>query len=355
MAQKNIGSANAINAWHMQSRTLANALKPQPPTEYIIDKFIEAGSLNIVYGAPSTLKSMLLADLCAAVVSGNDWLAGATGRGQGYIATHTGVLWVDTDNGRRRTDARFGAIARHYGLDKKCPLTYLSMPNPPLNGTDSELMQNFGAWVKNDVGAGLIVIDNLGLVRGDTEENNASMAQVMANFRAISEDSGAAVCLIHHDRKGGANGSRAGDALRGHSSIEASIDLALRVTREYGSNRVSLQSTKTRGVDVPLTHAEFCYTHIPGTNDLDTACFVGIAHKAGASPVRDAIMQALNDAGGKLKKTELRDAAMQASGKSWRVVGDYLKTLLDAGELFEVPQGNTKWICTKAVYNPWIP
>ena len=122
---------------------------------------------------------------------------------------------------------------------------------PSLIASDVDVMKAMIHYVRDDIKAGLVNCDNLGLITGDVEENSAQMAQVMGFLRILTEVTGAAVILIHHQRKGGAGSSRPGDALRGHSSIEASLDLALHVAREPGSQEIVIQSTKTRGVDVP--------------------------------------------------------------------------------------------------------
>jgi hypothetical protein len=101
------------------------------------------------------------------------------------------------------------------------------------------------------------------------------MIPIMANLRSLTEDTGAAVTLIHHQRKATTGSARAGDTLRGHSGIEGAIDLALLVTRESAdSNTIMVQSTKTRDVDVSSFAAEFRYDHKTGTSELFTAAFV---------------------------------------------------------------------------------
>src|SRR4030042_2678931 len=102
------------------------------------------------------------------------------------------------------------------------------------------------------------------------------MAQVLSLFRQLAEETGAAVILIHHQRKGNGYSGRAADTLRGHSSIEASLDLALLVEREEQADLVTVKSTKTRGVDVLPFSAVFTYEDDEAGN-LATAKFWGVA------------------------------------------------------------------------------
>jgi hypothetical protein len=303
-------SEDADPVWEV--RTLADAYAERPPTEYIVDKFFSTQSLNVVYGAPGVMKSLVMADMCACVVAGYDWLPGCNGKGEGVMVKESPILWLDVDNGTRRTDERFEALSRTKDLDENAQLYYLSMPNPPFYANDDDALIALMQLIWR-VDARLLVVDNLGLVTGDIEENSAQMSLIMAGFRTIAERTGAAVVLIHHQRKGGHNGSRAGDALRGHSSIEASLDLALHIVREPNSSEITIQSTKTRGVDVPTVTARFNYEHRAGTNDLRLAWFDGLKVARGANPIRDEIIEMLSD-NGSMTKGRLSDAVYESLG-----------------------------------------
>jgi hypothetical protein len=90
----------------------------------------------------------------------------------------------------------------------------------------------------------------------------------------------------------------AGDRLRGHSSIEAAVDLALLVEREEGSDSITLRSTKTRDVEVAPFGAMFTYAHAPGTTKLQTARFYGqpVDDERSDRAIERAIGQVLGEA-----------------------------------------------------------
>jgi hypothetical protein len=220
--------------------------------------------------------------IAVCVAAGLPWLPPlphASGRAK---RTHqVGVLWCDFDNGPRMTHERFEALGRARDLSPDIPLSYVSMPLPWLDASDQHAMWALMIRIQTQH-AQLVVIDNLATVKGSAEENSASMAQVMSQFRLLAERTGAAIVLIHHQRKefaarkGGDTPTRAGDRLRGHSSIEAAIDLALLVERPPQANTVTLHGTKVRGVGVPPFGAQFTYLHKPGTTELATAKFFGL-------------------------------------------------------------------------------
>lgn len=270
-------------------RNLENARTPRAPTEYIVDKYLATHTLNILYGAPGSLKSMIALSLGLCVAGGLSWLPGLFGGDKGAVVIKSPVIWIDLDNGTRRTDERVDAMSKAMRLPDDAPFYYLSMPTPSLVATDVQSMGMLHDEIEH-LKARMVVIDNLGLITGTVEENSAEMAQVMKNFRWIAEQTGAAFLILHHQRKGGANGSRAGDALRGHSSIEAAIDLALHAVREANTNQVSLRSTKTRGVDVPNAVMEFNYEHVGNTNDLSNAYFTAVATRRNSLLLKQSLI-----------------------------------------------------------------
>jgi hypothetical protein len=267
------GQAKA-DAW--QIYTLAEAYKPRPPLQYIVSGLLPLPSLSAGYGSPGTLKSMLMADMCVCVAAGLQWLSPLPGaEGMARETIQAPVLWLDFDNGKRRTDERFEALARARGLPDTIPLYYVSMPSPWLDAGNLDSVNDLARRMKSrDVG--LAVIDNLGVTTGKADENSPEMANVMAGLRWLTEDTSAAIVLIHHQRKSNGTTGRTGDTLRGHSSIEAALDLALLVERDDHADSVTVKSTKARGIDVMPFGAQFAYEHKPGTKELATARFFGL-------------------------------------------------------------------------------
>ena len=260
-----------------QAFTLADAYLDRPPTEYIAGNAFALPSLNIVYGAPGTMKSLVLVDLAICVAGGFDWLPPAPWeklKTDSIKTKKAPVMWVDFDNGQDMTHRRISAFAHTRNLPDNTPFYYYSMPMPFL---DASSYQSIGMLELRAItkGAKLIVIDNLGTISGGVDENSGQMIAVMSNLRRLAEDTGAAVILIHHQTKGVQQGGRAGDRLRGHGSIEAALNLALLVEREEQSETITLKSTKTRGVDVYPFSAYFSYTHNLN-GDLETGQFYGL-------------------------------------------------------------------------------
>jgi len=295
--------------------TLVDAYAPRPPLHFAVDGIFMRPSLNVVYGAPGSLKSMLMADVCMCIAMGEPWLTGLVNTGQNIKTTQCNVLWIDFDNGKRRTDERLDAIGKAYRAPETAPLFYSSMAMPWLDLTKTAMTMDLIDLMKN-MGIGFVVMDNLGVISGDSDENTIEMIRVMGNLRLLAERTGASVTVIHHQRKmqGSKGDSRKGDSLRGHSSIEASLDLALQVEREANSESVTVRATKARGMDVKPFGALFVYTQMQGSTELDTARFYGLDAVAVASDkaIIDTICESIEDSpSGSLKQTEIIKAVKE--------------------------------------------
>lgn len=263
---------SSLNNWtHF---TLKDAYKERPSLAYIVGNLFELPSVSVVFGAPGSFKSFLLADLAGCVVRGGDWLHPLLNpTDEGMPVTQGAAVWLDFDNGERRTLDRFRAIGNATGLSLDMPMSFFSMPYPTLDaGNQSHMTELANKLI--GLKAKFVVFDNLGAISGEADENSADMARLFGNLRRLSDTTGSAIVIIHHRRKSNAP-SRLGDSLRGHSSIEAAIDLALLVERKQDAPSISIVPTKTRGSDVKPFSAMFTFEN-DQNEELLKARFYGI-------------------------------------------------------------------------------
>jgi len=297
--------AQGIAGWEFCN--LEHAYAPRPPLAYVVSGLLPIESLSIFYGVPGTFKTMLLQDMAVCVAAGSPWLPPLPGHGgvTPRATRRAPVLWIDFDNGGRRTHERFGALARAQNVPVDTPLHYVSMPTPWLNAFDPEAVDALIPRI-SELGAKLVILDNLGAVSGGADENSIQMLRVLHNLRRMAEGTGAAVVLIHHPRKG--TGGRLGENLRGHSSIEAAVDLALLVERT--ADIVKVRTAKSRDADVPPFSAMFTWEHRSGTRELETAQFFGVPDELREDElvVRQAILEIVRDCP-EINKTALKEAA----------------------------------------------
>lgn len=242
----NFNPREIINAKLSQRWNLFGAgdlLKPPKKPDYLIHGMIRKPALICYYGVPGGLKTMIAMDQFVCVASGQTWLDPLPNIGEGgsYRVKQSTGLWLDMDNGIERLRERFGALSRGRGITDP-PIHAVSLPRPIFDASNRQEAELLAAQIEQ-LKAGICVVDNLGTVSGGRDENSSQMVDVMANLRWIAESTGAVIFVIHHARKGLAGG-RDGDRLRGHSSIEASLDLALLVERN--GDDLTIRSTKTR-------------------------------------------------------------------------------------------------------------
>lgn len=332
-------------------RTLADAYQTRPPRRFLVDGLIPIPSLSIVFGGPGSLKSMMLADMAACIVAGKPWLesmpAGNVRPGVTLQTSQSKVLWIDFDNGVLASDERFEAIGHGHELPADAPLHYVSMPQPWLDASNPGIIADLIRYI-NHYKYELVIIDNLGLVSGDVEENSGEMTVVMGHLRGLSERTTSAVIVVHHQRKtngsAGAGDIPKGETLRGHSSINAAIDLALLVDRKEGDDSINIIPTKVRGFkQYDVIGALFTYEHKPGTKEMQAARFwsksvetteevVNLAIKAN---IRQALKK-LGTAAGKDIIDDVRDyMAAQPGGKAPGInkVRGLLKDMVDDGTI----------------------
>ena len=310
-----------LKTW--KPRTLADAYTPRPPLEYLVESILAAETLSVVFGAPGSLKSMLLADLAICIAAESPWLPPTNSKVGGKTTKHVPVLWVDLDNGARRSDERFEALGKARGVPRHVPLKYYSMPSPWFDASSEKLMQDVAELVQF-YGAKLVVIDNLGAIVGSVNENDSGMASVMSNLRRLCEQTGAAVVVIHHQRKSTGSNVRKGETLRGHSSIEAALDLALHVNRKEGTDEIVVTPTKMRGATFPPFGAQFAYSHHSNRTELEKARFYGmeIDNPGSDDEIDDALIEVTRELSelnkGTLKKAvkaKLPNAGINRIGK----------------------------------------
>lgn len=354
--QAEIDAGALLKTWKL--RTLADAYTERPPLQFLVDGLLPYPSLSIVYGSPGSLKSMLLADMAVCVAAGIRWLepldSDRMQPGRTLATAQAPVLWIDLDNGNRRTDERMDALARSRGLPTDTPFTYVSMPTPWPDASKRDMVMELSKLIKY-LGAKLVIIDNLGLITGDVEENSAGMAQVMGHLRWLCEECNCAVIVVHHQRKSNGNGdsnTRKGETLRGHSSIEAAIDLGLIVERKENEDSIAVIPTKVRGYKiVDIIGAHFTYSHKEGTYDLESARFFSVATESAqdreARLIKNKIREVIDAAKKALKQNEIVDAVrdhMAAQGMPVPGINKargVLKMMVEDGEITEFSDEKT--------------
>jgi hypothetical protein len=316
----NLDEAQITDTWEFFG--LDKAYEPMEPLQWLVQGLIPRPSVSIIFGAPKSLKTLLVQDMALCVASGQKWLSAHPGRpaatgadlgkGVGFDTTPVVTMWLDFENGARRMRERFAAFGRARELPADTLITCASMPTPWLDAGKAEHVGNLMRRIEH-FDAGLVIIDHLTQITGSIDENTSEMATVMSNLRGMAEALNLAVVLIHHQIKGASRfGITASDSLRGHGSILASCDLAALVERSVTQkDQIGVRPAAVRGAGVDNFAAFFTYEHKQdGSLELDKARFWGVPPETAEQGIEQALIDTVSDEPG-INQTALRAAVAE--------------------------------------------
>lgn len=198
----------------------------RPPE--LINGFVPSSGVMVLAGAPGTGKSFTALSWAAAIAEGSQWFGRQTRKapvvyvlGEGYSAFGERITAWKTTNGREIPEDLLFMDGATLGIDLKAPVEQL-------------------IGIFNLVKPGLIVFDTLSVLTRLTSENdNAEVAQVMANVNRIAQGTGATAMVIHHVTK--TSGS-----VRGASAFVGNADTVVVAAKEKNDNSTFLLSTSAQ-------------------------------------------------------------------------------------------------------------
>lgn len=217
-----------VNRPRIVRRTAADALQPQPPIDWIIEKLFSAGSLSVLVGAPGTKKTYSLLSAAVCVALGKPWLDFPTKQGKALI--------IDEESGERRLARRLGEVLRGENGGADTPIEYVSLARFNIRDKADQVL--FQALIE-EVGASLVIVDALADIMPGADENAVKDVQpVFMALRDIAIATNTAMVLIHHSNKMG--------GYRGSSAINGAVDFMLMTESKQGSPIIEFSSEKPR-------------------------------------------------------------------------------------------------------------
>lgn len=299
--------------------TVANALAPMDPKQWVVDGILPIASTSLWFGAPGSKKTYSLLDLAVCVAIGKPWL--------GFNVKQGAVLLVDEESGPSRLLRRLGEVVRGHLGDASLPIYATSLHGfnfwSPSTGTSAQTLQD----IIDQISARLVIIDALADVMLGGDENTVKDTQkVFHALRGVSEHSNtkAAISLIHHsNRKGG---------YRGSSAILGALDLAVEVTSQPKEAGVQFRTEKTRDGE-PCEWAGDCHW-TPTEFWMTTAqTIVGTGHRYEKG--ERAVMNCLVALGGTATSNQIETATRYAPSTVRNIVSQLarlkLLTRIDGG------------------------
>lgn len=208
----------------------ADEIADMPPAAHRVKNVLPNDGVAAIFGAYSSGKSFLGQDLAYAIAEGRpQWF--------GYRVEPCEVVYIVLE-GRGGQPRRARAYRmRHPGADRS-RIRFVTAPFQLLDGVAVQVL--ISTLTEAGLKPGVIFIDTLSAATaGVIDENTGDgMGRAIAATKQIQEAIGGLVVLIHHAGKDPAKG------MRGHTSLPASLDTIIEVSRNANGRRWTLYKVK---------------------------------------------------------------------------------------------------------------
>jgi hypothetical protein len=202
--QELIAAANSVGWWQPPEnvtslfKSFSKFLENSAETiDWLIEGIVQRGSNGMLIARPKTGKSFTVADLAVALASGQRWL-------DFHIPKRARTALVSREDNFSLTQWRLKKIARHRGLAHTDLDAWLYVN---AKGLSPKIMLDY----PDDVAALItdlkryqtefLILDVMRVLHGAEENDNTEMQKVIDVLNHIQAETGASICLIHHENK----------------------------------------------------------------------------------------------------------------------------------------------------------
>ena len=303
--------------------------KTFPQQQFIIPDLLPVG-LTIMAGRPKTCKSFLALSLACGVSSG--------GMALGKIPVQQAdVLFLSLEDGERRLQNRIRGMLTE---DDAVPSGLLICTNLPKSSliTGCTKESDLRDFLKSNISVRFVVIDTLAKFRID--ENGAGQKQndggyarevkSLSRLKAVADDLGVAILVIHHTRKPQAGDSNPFDSILGSTGIFATVDNAW-ILEKNSSDSTGILYTESRDIE-PM--------RLPMTISSEGVWSVSEDSKLlQVSRERQEILDTLTDYGEPMSPGDLADMLGRKGTRERAATRKLLTRMAQAGELVQPNRG----------------
>lgn len=203
-----------------------------PPPTYLIQDFLVAGSLCVLYGKPGSAKSFAAIDMSLCVAMNMPWFGNEVKGGEVLYFIAEGL-------------SGFGKRMRAWQIDRGVKeVSGLRWYPEAINLLDPTQVDQAVELV-DTLQPILVVIDTLARsLPGGDENASATMSAAIEAMDRMRKVSGACVMFVHHTPKDGSNP-------RGHGSLEGAVQTMIRATNDDGFISLTVEKQKD-GEEVDL-------------------------------------------------------------------------------------------------------
>lgn len=250
-AMQDLNVGNKPKRWVFSILELCKNLQP---LDWLIDGWLQAEAMMMMFGAPGLGKSFLALDMALSIASPTirDW--------HGLAIQHGPVFYAAGEGGNGVKIRSTGWLAHHSLKNGPCGM-YLGDEARDLN-TKEGLDDVIGQIEAYRIRPRLIVIDTLNRFLAGDENSSLDVKGMLDSCGVLQRMYNAAILIIHHC---GVSPSTQ-DRLRGSSAWKGAMDVEMRVKNEGGS--ALLECTKIKdGVAPQPLRFDFHTVPVPGCFD----------------------------------------------------------------------------------------
>lgn len=220
--------------------TLAEVFSEPTNTDWLVNNYLEAGTLGVLFGESGAMKTFVALDLALSIASGHEWHGNA-------IEKAGPVLYV-AGEGYRGLKRRVRAWAVGHNIADINSIPFFPADKPARLRDEMSVLAVVEA-IKNLAeqhgDPRLIVIDTLNRCfgPGGDENSTADMTKFVDALDELRNLFGCAILVVHHTGQGDETRSR------GSSALHCAIDVEFRLAKS-GNARV-LSCTKSKDHEFP--------------------------------------------------------------------------------------------------------
>lgn len=206
---------------------------------WLVKKYIDLGSLVVLFGEPESMKSFTIIDIGLSVATGQDWHGNPIGK-QGP------VLYI-VGEGLAGISRRIFAWGLFHNIDLSNVRFFVSERAAQFLDENSAIeVENAVTQISKDYGSPvLVIIDTLNRNYGPGDENSAKdMTVFISRISRLISQHGCTVAVVHH------TGIISQDRARGSCVLRGAADWEYRLKKNKNDSK-TLSSTKVKDYDHP--------------------------------------------------------------------------------------------------------
>lgn len=206
------------------------------PVQWLVERYIEANAMVILFGEPGVGKSFVALDMACCIATGEAW--------QG-LSVKQGPVFYIAGEGHAGIGRRLAAWCKH----RKVKLKDIMVSNTAVALTEKENVMTIVRMIRRLISEhgtpALIVVDTLARNFGGLDENsNKDMGLFVQHMDRLKHELQTTVLIVHHTGQGNK------DRARGASALKGAVDIEHRVEARAGET-IALQTTKMKDAELP--------------------------------------------------------------------------------------------------------